>query len=109
MARKANLVVDQGSTFTTTITLTDDDGTILNLTGYTGAGQIRKWYTSTNAVSFSVAIAPTSGEVTLQLSATTTANMAAGRYVYDVELTTGSTVSRVLEGLITVTPEVTKV
>ena len=109
MATKANLIIDQGSSFTTTITLTNDDDTILDLTGYTGAGQIRKWYTSSNAVNFTVTIAPASGEVTLQLTANATANMSAGRYVYDVELTIGATISRVLEGLITVTPEVTRI
>ena len=55
-----------------------------------------------------MAIAPSTGQVTLSLTATVTAGLASGRYVYDVELTTGSTVSRVLEGLVTVSPEVTK-
>ena len=108
MATKANLIIDQGSTFTTTITLTDDDGNALTLLGYTGAGQIRKHYTSSTAVSFTVNISPSTGEVTLSLTATQTAALTAGRYVYDVELTTGSIVSRVLEGIVTVTPEVTR-
>ena len=40
MATKANLVIDQGTTFTTTITITDDDGDVIDLAGYTGAAQI---------------------------------------------------------------------
>jgi len=39
----------------------------------------------------------------------TTAALSPGRYVYDVELKSSSnSISRILEGLVTVTPEVTK-
>jgi hypothetical protein len=108
MASKANLIIDQGTTFTTTITVTDDDGTALDLTDYTGAAQIRKHYTSSNSVNFSVSITAATGEVTLSLTANATANIVAGRYVYDCELTNSGTVSRVLEGIVTVTPQVTR-
>jgi hypothetical protein len=108
MATKANLVIDQGATFTTTITITDDDGDVIDLTGYTGAAQIRKHYTSLTAVSFTVAVNESGGEVTLSLTSNQTANISSGRYVYDCELTRSGTVSRVLEGLITVTPQVTR-
>jgi hypothetical protein len=60
-------------------------------------------------VTFTVTIDALNGEVTLSLTATQTAALTAGRYVYDVELTIGSTVSRVIEGIVTVTPEVTKI
>jgi len=108
MATKANLVIDQGTTFTTTLTVTDDDGTALDLTGYTGSAQLRKHYTSSNSVSFTVLVTPVSGEVTLSLTANATANITAGRYVYDCELTNSGTVSRILEGIVTVTPQVTR-
>jgi len=108
MATKANLVVDQGTTFTTTITVSDDEGNALDLTGYTGAAQIRKHYTSSNSVNFAVTITPASGEVTLSLTANATANLNAGRYVYDCELTNSGTVSRILEGIVTISPQVTR-
>ena len=108
MASKANLYIDQGTTFTTTVTVTDDDGNALDLNGYTGAAQIRKHYTSSNSVNFTVAITPATGEVTLSLTANATANLVAGRYVYDCELTTGVSVSRIVEGIVTVTPQVTR-
>jgi hypothetical protein len=40
----------------------------------------------------------------------TTANTTAGRYVYDVKMTetSSSTVTRVVEGIVTVTPNVTR-
>lgn len=109
MATKANIIIDQGTTFSTDIYLTDDNGDPINLTGYTGASKIRKHYTSSNAQSFSVSLHPTDGYVTLSLTSTETSDLAAGRYVYDVEVTSSSNVvSRIVEGIVTVTPQVTR-
>lgn len=109
MATKANLVIDQGTTFSTDLALTDENGDSINLSGYTANSQIRKWYTSTNAsATFTSLINTTSGTITLTLSANQTSNLVSGRYVYDVEINNGSTVSRIVEGIITVTPEVTR-
>jgi hypothetical protein len=109
MATKANIIVDQGTTFSTIINLTDDNGDPINLTGYTGDAEMRKHYTSSNSQSFSVNLGGTSGTVTLSLTATQTANLTPGRYVYDVEVTSGANVvSRIVEGIVTVTPEVTR-
>jgi hypothetical protein len=108
MAIKANITVDQGTDFTTSINVTDEDGIAIDLTDYTGAAQMRKTYTSSNAVSFSVTLS--NSTVTLGLTASQTIAITAGRYVYDVELTdtTSNTVSRILEGIVTVTPNVTR-
>jgi hypothetical protein len=46
--------------------------------------------------------------ITLGLTANQTSNLVAGRYVYDVELTEGGEVSRIVEGIVTVTPQVTR-
>jgi hypothetical protein len=109
MGTKANLKIDQGTDFSTSITLTDDDGTALNLSGYTGAGQIRKYYTSTTAVNFDVVVTANTGTVTLELSSNTSNSMNSGRYVYDIELTdTSGIVSRIMEGIVTITPGVTR-
>jgi hypothetical protein len=110
MATKANLVIDQGSTYSTTLNLTDENGDPLNLDGFTAKSQIRKWYTSSNSIFFSTSINSISGQITLSLTALQTANLVATRYVYDVEITETSTnaVSRIVEGIVTVTPEVTK-
>ena len=108
MATKANLVIDQGATFSTDLTLTDENGDALNLNGYSSNSQLRKWYTSSNSVAFSTAVNTDSGVITLSLTSDQTANIAAGRYVYDVEISNGTTISRVVEGIITVTPNVTR-
>jgi hypothetical protein len=108
MATKANLVIDQGTDFLTTITLTDDEGIAVDLSNYTGAAQIRKYYTSSNAVNFTVT-ANSTGVVTISLSSAVTNTIDYGRYVYDVELTDqANQVSRIMEGLVTVTPGVTR-
>lgn len=109
MATKANLVIDQGSTFSTDLNLTDENGDIIPLNGYTANSQIRKWYTSSNAAAtFTTNINTLSGVITLTLTPDQTSNLVSGRYVYDVEITDGSTVSRIVEGIVTVTPQVTR-
>lgn len=111
MGAKANIIIDQGTDFSTSITVTDDNGNAQDLTGYTGSAQIRKHYNSSTATDFTVAFgAPRSaGIVELTLGRTLTANLESGRYVYDVELTSAAnTTSRLIEGIVTVTPQVTR-
>lgn len=80
----------------------------LPLTDYTGYSQFRKHYNSVNAYNFDVAL-DANGAVTLTASNTVTANVAAGRYVYDVRLVdSDENVARVIEGIVTVTPSVTR-
>jgi len=110
MAIYANLTADQGSSFTATVNITDSEGNGLDISGYTYRGQIRKTYTSSTAVNFSVtATLPSSGEVRLDLTSSQTGGMRAGRYVYDVEIiSSGGEVTRVLEGQFEITPRVTR-
>lgn len=104
------LFVEQGSDYVTTITLDDVDGTAFDLTSYTGKSQIRKSYYSSNATAeFTITITdPTSGIIGLNLDSANTANIAPGRYVYDVVIKNDSNVrTRVLEGIVNVLPQVT--
>jgi len=108
MAQKANLVIDQGSDFSTTIDVTDEDGNAIDLGEYVAAGQIRKHYTSLTAVDFTVTTT-SSGIVTIALDANASNDMEPGRYVYDVELVSNvGSVTRILEGIVTITPSVTR-
>jgi hypothetical protein len=108
MAIKANIVIDQGSDFSTEISVTDDNGDPVNLTGYSAAAQMRKHYTSATAISF-IATIDVAGSVGLSMNAATSSNVTAGRYVYDCEITSSSNVvSRLVEGIVTVTPQVTR-
>lgn len=109
MATKANLVIDQGSTFSTDLTLSDENGDPLYLNGYNANSQVRKWYSSVNAAAtFTTFINVESAVITLTLTANQTSNLVAGRYVYDVEINSGAEVSRIVEGIVTVTPQVTR-
>ncbi len=107
---KSNLLIDQGSTFSTTITGYDVNGNLLNLTGYTAAGKIKYNYgTGTSLVDFTTSIQDTyvDGLVDLSLTATQTADLIVGDLRYDIEVTSGSNVTRIQEGLVRVSPEVT--
>lgn len=109
MATKANLVIDQGSTYSVTLNLTDENGDAIDLNGYVANSQIRKWYTSsTPAAIFQTNLIFSSGELELSLTSDQTSNLVSGRYVYDVELNNNGVISRIVEGIITVTPQVTK-
>lgn len=110
MAAVNNLAIDQGTTYTVTISVTDNTGSARDLTGYTGRAQLkRSYYTNTNTA-FTVTIDnPGEGEIDLSLTATQTSGLKAGRYVYDVELVSNTnTVERIVEGIVTIYPEVTK-
>jgi hypothetical protein len=106
-----DLFLEQGTTFVSTIVLDDIDGVPYDLTNVMAKGQIRRSYYSANATAnFVVSIpSPEEGSIILSLSANTTSNIAAGRYVYDVAIKdAASTITRVLEGTVSVIPQVTR-
>jgi hypothetical protein len=112
MAAVANLIIDQGANFSSDITVKDANGNAFNLTGYTAEAKMAKGYASTRTrttLTSTIASDPTTGVVSLTLTASQTAALDAERYVYDVEITQTSsgTVTRVIEGIITVRPNVT--
>jgi hypothetical protein len=106
----ANFYIDQGSDFSSIITLTNADGTARDLTGYAIAAQIRRGFESTNAVSFTSTIySAVAGQIKLALTNTQTSAMKSGRWVFDVELTSSvGTKSKALKGLVIIDPEVTR-
>lgn len=109
MAVKINIVIDQGATFERTFDMVDDNNQIIDLTGYTGVGEMRKHYTSNTGYSFTVSLNANNGTVTLSMNNVTTNAISSGRYVYDCEVTDSSNVvSRAFEGIATVTPRVKK-
>ena len=110
MAAISNLYLDAGSTFSAIITIRGSDGNPLNLSNYTVASQMRKSYGSTTAHNFNASVFDaTSGKVRLQLSAEQSSLIKPGRYLYDIEITTGATKLRVVEGLAIITAEITKI
>jgi len=110
VATISNLYIDQGSDFSSVITLTNQDGSVLNLTGYTVKSQFRKSYNSSSYVEFSSAVYSASqGQISLTLTASQSSAVAAGRYLYDIEITTsGGSKTRALEGIVVISPEITR-
>lgn len=110
MSSSVNFEIGQGSTFLRTMTVVDNEKTPLDLTNYTLEGQLRKNYNSDEFIAFDIVkINAVSGRITIGLSDTITDTLIFPKYVYDIELTSGdSTKSRILEGSITVSPNVTR-
>lgn len=112
MASISNLYIDQGSTYSNIITVASSTGTALDLTNYTVASQIRKSYGSSTAYNFTASVYnAVEGKVRLQLTSTESSAIPAGRYLYDIEITNTNTSAktRILEGIVVVTPEITQI
>jgi hypothetical protein len=112
MAAYVELYIDQGTTFNNIINLTDDvTNNPINVSGYIVTSQMRRSYYSANISANIVCTLSnaSNGEITLSMSAANTSNLKAGRYVFDVKTTDEyDVVNRVLEGIITVQPQVTR-
>jgi len=110
MAGFAELTIEQGADFSTTVTVNDANGVPTDLLNYTGAAQLRKSYYSATATNFAVTVSDAAnGELTMILTAANTANLTAGRAVYDLLITSPTNVkTRVVEGIVTILPAVTR-
>ena len=111
MATISNLFINQDTDFSTTVTVNDSSGSALNLTSYTALAMLRKTYQSTTATTFTSTFAAdrTTGQITISLTDAQTALLEDGRYVYDLVVTDNSGIkTRVVEGIATVTPGVSR-
>ena len=109
MAQIQNIYIDQGTTFSLSLMVNDQNGDPKDLTDYTAAAQMRKSYYTNTSINFTAEISlPEDGEVTISLTAVQTSAIKAGRYVYDIEITGDGETLRVLEGIVVINPEVTK-
>ena len=105
-----DLFLEQGTTFSTQLTLNDVYGNPYNLSGYKIASQARRSYYSANAtITFSTSVSnANTGTITLNLDAANSANIPTGTLLYDVIIKdTSNNITRVLEGIVNVLPQVT--
>jgi hypothetical protein len=106
-----NLTIDQGSDFAIDLVVKDDD-VVKNLTGYLARAQMRTTKgASTVAATFTCTIIDaTGGALKMELTNAVSSAISAGKYYYDLELyTSGNTiVSRLMQGTVILTPEVTR-
>lgn len=105
MAQRYDLILDQGASFTQEFELFDVNDNP-DETQYVPVMMMRKHFNSNVAYTFSTAL--DNGILVVSMPAANTASIEPGRYVYDIELTSGNTVTRILEGIVTVTPEVSR-
>lgn len=107
MALKRHISIDQGSTFSETISAKNANGVDITVTGYSSNAQLRKYYSTNTYISFNTTV--NTNTVTISLTALQTANIIAGRYLYDVVVTSPSnTVTRIVEGIATINPSITR-
>lgn len=105
------LTADQGTSFESRLDLTNDDGTAINVTDYVFLSQIRKsYYSNTPTANITITVDDANnGVIRMSMDPSVTANIKAGRYVYDLKMTSANNVTtRVIEGVITVTPQVSR-
>lgn len=107
--------IEQGATLLKTVTWKDDNGTPINLTGCTARLQARSSTSSPTVLidltteNGGIVITPLTGTLTLNMTATQTAALAFKRAKYDLEVVDAAGfVTRLLQGSISVSPEVTK-
>ena len=110
MAGRYDFTLDQGATFSQVFQVTDASGTAITLSSYTVAMQGRRRHQDSSVdASFTCAVTDAqNGKFTVSLTATQSAAIPANKYFYDIEITTGTTVTRLIEGTFEVYPEVTR-
>ena len=124
-AGRYSFVIEQGSTLNLELQYKDSNGKPINLTGYSGRMQVRPSVgsetvyltlssslnadgTGLNFSGSSGTNPPTSGSIAIYISAPSSSTLTFDTAVYDLELTSGPVVTRLLEGQIKLSKEVTR-
>lgn len=124
-AGKLSFVIEQGSTLSFELQYKDQSGTPIDLSKYGGRMMIRPCIGSdTIYISLSSSLqpdgtglnfsgsngstSPTSGSIGLYISAASSSLLDFDKGVYDIELHSGSFVSRILQGDVQLSKEVTR-
>ena len=101
-AGQLNILIEQGATFSKSLTIYSSGTTPLNLTGKTLRGVVRyRLQDASPALTFTFTLGNQStnpGTVTMTAAATLTDALTQSKGVYDVELVDGATITRLLEG-----------
>lgn len=111
MSGKLDLIIEQGVKFQRTVQIKDKDDAVVDISGDTFEGQIRKRHNSTDTeAAFSISITDAAnGKISVSITETATTALEAGEYVYDINWTPSvNNKVRLLEGIATVSPGVTR-
>jgi len=108
----SNIVIHTGTDFEQTFLLEDSQtNSALNLTGYQGCAQLKKYESSTKSADFVIDFGNDreSGRVKISLSSSTSSSIKPGKYFYDVLLKkSDGTTTRVVEGTALVKKAITR-
>jgi hypothetical protein len=126
-AGKYSFTIEQGATLDFEIQYRDGNGNPINLTGYSGKMMIRSNYADSNPVTYATLSSsrapdgtglnfsgsngttpPTSGSIGIFISAASSSAFTFNTAKYDLEITSGSIVTRILEGQVNLSQEVTR-
>ena len=110
-SQRVNITCRKGDTFTLEITFKDDNGVLMDLTGYVWKMDVRDDDVAPNTIlndtDFDYA-ANSSGVLVLSANATTMAGVDGGVYVYDLQSTNAGAVKTWLRGRFRVNEDVTE-
>jgi hypothetical protein len=102
-------VIYAGANWDKTLQVTID-GTPVNWTGYSARMQVKQYESSAAVLTLTsgsgITLGGSAGTIALSMTAAQT-NILPGRYMFDLELTVGTNVTRILQGKLTVDGQVT--
>ena len=106
-----NLVIYTGTDFDQVFVLgSEASNGALNLNGYTGCAQLKKYEKSISSGSFTVEFTNRAlGNVQISMASTVTKELKPGKYFYDLLLNDGNSIQRVVEGTVLVKKAVTRI
>ena len=126
-AGKYSFIIEQGSTVNFEIQYEDSNNMPVDLTDYSGKMMIRSNYADNNPITYAVLSSsldedgtglnfsgsngntpPTSGSIGIYISAASSSNFTFATARYDLEITSGSIITRILEGQVSLSKEVTR-
>ncbi len=113
MADTYDITIDAGSTCQLSVAWKDESNVAINLTGYSARMHVRREIGDTDTVlelssGSGLTLGGSAGTVAVEIAAADTVDLS-GVYVYDLEVESGDgVVTRLIQGSITVVPEVTR-
>lgn len=112
MAGVYNLTIEQGATFKRTFFWRDENGNLINLSGYSARMKIKQDPTQTTSIisltdGAGITLGGAAGTIEVLIPDADTTGLVAGFYYYDLEVDSGAEVTRLLQGKVTVSPEIT--
>lgn len=119
-AGKYSLLIEQGATLNLSLAYKDSTNTAIDLTNYSGKMQIKSDYADNNPTTYltlssslqadgtGIVMGGVSGTIGIYISSASSSALSFNSASYDLEITSGSVVTRLLQGPVFVSKEVTR-